>query len=371
MNNQSLISLFGDMPDPRLDRKKLHELGDIIAIAILAVICGAESWVEIEEFGEARYEWLKGFLLLPNGIPSHDTFNRVFSLIDPREFEQRFVEWVSMVSGKIQGQIAIDGKVIAGSGNRRKKKEPLWIVSAWSAELELVLAHTQVAKKSNEITAIPKVLDILAIEGCIVSIDAMGCQKEIAKRIREQKADYVLAVKGNQGNLHAEITNFFDQAERIDFEGVEHDFHKSYEESRGRKEERKLYVTEDIGWLPMREEWKGLRSLVLLISHREKEGKVREEKRYYTSSLPPKAEEHAKTVRNHWGIENKQHWILDVGFNEDKCRIRDKVAGKNFATLRRLALNLLKQEKSSGGMKRKRLRAGWDEKYLKKVIRGF
>ena len=368
MENQSLISLFGDMPDPRLDRKKLHNLVDIIAIAILAVICGAESWVDIEEFGEARYEWLKGFLELPNGIPSHDTFNRVFSLINPKEFEKRFVDWVAMISGKLQGQIVIDGKVLEGSGNRRKKKEPLWIVSAWAADLDLVLAHTQVEEKSNEITAIPKILDILSVEGCVISIDAMGCQKTIAQQIKDQEADYVLAVKGNQSNLHAEIVNFFEQAEEIDFEYVEHDFHKSYEENRGRKEERILYVTDDIDWLPMKDQWPGLKSIVYLISHREKDGKKTVEKRYYISSLSPNAQQLAKAVRNHWGIENKQHWILDVGFNEDKCRIRDKIAGKNFATLRRLALNLLKQENSKGGVKRKRLRAGWDNNYLKKVI---
>ncbi len=367
-NNRDLISLFGDMPDPRIDRKKLHQLSDIIAIAILAVICGAESWVDIEEFGESRYEWLKNFLELSNGIPSHDTFNRVFSLIDPEKFEKLFVEWVEMVSGKLKGQIAIDGKVLEGSGNRRKKKEPLCIVSAWSSELDLVLAHTQVSKKSNEITAIPKILDILSIQGCIISIDAMGCQREIVKKICDNKADYVLAVKGNQGNLHAEIINFFDQAENIDFEYIEHDRHKSYEENRGRKEERLLYVTEDIDWLPMKEKWKNLRSIAYLISQREKNGKKTIEKRYYISSLPPNAQQHVKAIRNHWGIENKQHWILDVGFNEDKCRIRDKIAGKNFATLRRLALNLLKKEDKKAGIKRKRLRAAWDENYLEKVI---
>jgi len=367
-NKQDLISLFGDMPDPRLDRKKLHQLGDIIAIAILAVICGAESWVDIEEFGESRYEWLKFFLELPNGIPSHDTFNRVFSLIDPEEFELRFVEWVEMISGKLQGQVVIDGKILEGSGNKRKKKEPLWIVSAWASELDLVLAHTQVSKKSNEITAIPRILNILSVKGCIISIDAMGCQKEITKQIREKEADYVLAVKGNQGNLHAEIINFFDQAEKINFEYIPHDCHKSYEENRGRKEERILYVTEDLDWLPTKEKWAGIKSLVYLISYREKDGKKTREKRYYISTLPANAQQHVKTIRNHWGIENKQHWILDVGFNEDKCRIRDRIAGKNFATLRRLALNLLKQEKTKAGIKRKRLRAGWDENYLTKVI---
>ena len=175
-----LLSLFGEMPDPRLDRKKLHRLTDIMAIAILSVICGAETWIDIEEFGLARHEWLSNFLELPNGIPSHDTFNRVFSLIDPKEFEKRFTSWVRGISGKLKGQIAIDGKVIRGSGNRKNQKEPLWIVSAWAADLDLVLAHTQVSEKSNEITAVPEILEILDLEGCIVSLDAMGCQKEIA-----------------------------------------------------------------------------------------------------------------------------------------------------------------------------------------------
>ena len=184
-NEFTLISLFGDMLDPRLDRKKLHQLGDILAISILAVICGAESWIDIEDFGLARYEWLQGFLALPNGIPSHDTFNRVFSLLDPEEFERRFVDWVHTISGKLEGQIAIDGKMIKGSGNRRNQQEPLWIVSAWSTDLNLVLAQTQVAKKTNEITAIPKILEMLSFSGCIVSIDAMGCQKAIAKNIQD------------------------------------------------------------------------------------------------------------------------------------------------------------------------------------------
>jgi len=356
------------MPDPRLNRKKLHQLGDIMAIAILAVICGAETWVDMEDFGVARYDWLKRFLELPNGIPSHDSFNRVFSLIDPKEFETRFVEWVEAVSGKLNGQVVIDGKMIKGSGNRRTKKEPLWIVSAWSADLDLVLVHTQVSEKSNEITAIPEILKMLSVKGCIVSIDAMGCQKEIAKQICDEGGDYVLALKGNQGNLHAEISNYFQQAEAINFEYVEHDFHKSYEENRGRKEERLLYVTGDIEWLPMREEWSNLQSIVFVLSTREVGGEKTTEKRFYISSLPPNAQQHAKAVRNHWGIENKQHWILDVGFNEDQCRTRDKTSGKNFATFRRLALNLLKQEPSKAGMKRKRLRAGWDEKYLRKVV---
>lgn len=369
MGNQcDLISLFGEIPDPRLNRKKLHELGDIMAIAILSVICGAETWVDMEDFGLARYDWLKGFLELPNGIPSHDTFNRVFSLIDPIEFETRFVEWVEAISGRLNGQVVIDGKMIKGSGNRRSKKEPLWIVSAWSADLDLVLAHTQVSEKSNEITAIPEILKMLSVKGCIVSIDAMGCQKKIAKQICDEGGDYVLALKGNQGSLHAEITNYFQQAEAINFEYVEHDFHKSYEENRGRKEERLLYVTSDIDWLPMREEWSHLQSIVCVLSIREVGGKKTTAKRFYISSLAPNAQQHAKAVRNHWGIENKQHWILDVGFNEDQCRIRDKISGKNFATLRRLALNLLKQEPSKAGMKRKRLRAGWDEKYLRKVV---
>ena len=363
-----LISLFSDLPDPRLNRKKLHQLGDIVAIAILAVICGAETWVDIEDFGMARYEWLKNFLDLPNGIPSHDTFNRVFSLINPKVFEEKFCDWIQAISGKLNGQIVIDGKMVKGSGNRKKKKEPLWIVSAWAADLDLVLAQTQVSEKSNEITAIPDILEMLSITGCIISIDAMGCQKNIAKGIKDRGGDYVLALKGNQGNLHSEIINYFDQAEAVNFEYIENDFHRSVEENRGRKEERLLFVTEEIEWLPMKEEWKDLRSIVLVVSYREENGVKTTERRYYISSLSADAQAHAKAVRNHWGIENKQHWILDVGFNEDKCRIREKVSGKNFATLRRVALNLLKQDSSKGGIKRKRLRAGWDHEFLKKVI---
>lgn len=366
--NQNLISLFGDIPDPRIDRKKLHNLKDILAIAILAVICGADSWIDIQDFGEARHLWLKQFLELPNGIPSHDTFSRVFSLLDPKELEKRFRIWVEAISGEIQGQVVIDGKMIAGSGNRRAGKEPLWIVSAWSADLDLVLAHTQVRDKSNEITAIPEILEALLLKGCIVSLDAMGCQKEIAKKIREKQADYVLAVKGNQGNLHAELENFFEQARGIGFEYLEYDEHESYEKNRGREEKRTLYVTEEIDFLPMKEQWTDLRSIICIVTNRKSGGKESIENRYYISSLRANAQEHVKAVRNHWGIENKQHWMLDVGFSEDECRIREKISGKNLATLRRLALNLLKQESTKAGMKRKRFKAALDEAYLLKVI---
>lgn len=333
MTTQDLISLFGDMPDPRLDRKKLHQLSDILSISILAVICGADTWVDIQNFGLARYEWLSGFLDLEGGIPSHDTFRRVFSLISPKEFEKRFIEWTTSISGKLSGQIAIDGKVIRGSGNRQNKKDPLCIVSAWSSELNLVLAHTQVKNKSNEITAIPEILHMLTIQNCIVSIDAMGCQKSIADEIVKNGGEYVLAVKGNQQGLHDEICNFFDQAEAIDFDGIKHDMHTSFEKNRGRKEERSLYVTGEIDWLPMKEEWEGIKSLVCLHSRRIEKEKITTEKRYYISTLHANAQELVKAVRNHWGIENKQHWILDVGFNEDQCRIREKNFGQNLATL--------------------------------------
>ena len=368
MKDQSLFSLFGDMPDPRLNRKRLHNLGDIITIAILSVICGADTWVDMEDYGEANYEWLKSFLELPNGIPSHDTFNRVFSLLSAKEFEKRFIYWVEITSERIQEHIAIDGKVLKGSGNNRKNKEPIWIVSAWAAEAELVLAHTQVSSKSNEITAVPKLLEILNLKGCIVSLDAMGCQKEIAKQLYENKADYILALKGNQGNLHSEVVNFFDQAEAIDFEYTQYDFHESCEKNRGREEKRTLYVTDEIDWLPMKNQWQGLNSIICLVSVRKENGKETTERRYYISSLQPNAQNHVKFIRNHWGIENKQHWVLDVGFSEDKSQIRNRIAGQNFATLRRLALNLLKKEESKAGMKRKRKRAGWDLKYLLKVI---
>jgi len=366
-----LVSLFGDMPDPRLDRKKLHQLRDILTIAILAVICGAETWDEIEDFGVARYEWLRAFLELPNGVPSHDTFNRVFSMIDPEEFENRFASWVSMITNKLQDHIAIDGKVLRGSGNRSKGKDPLCIVSAWAATSDLVLAHTAVESKSNEITAIPKILDLLHIEGCIISIDAMGCQRDIAQQITNAGGDYVLAVKKNQRTLYEELENFFRQAENINFEGVVHDCHKSYEENRGRKEERVLYVTEDIDWLPMKEKWSNMKSIVYLSSQREVDGKKTCEKRFYISSLPPDAQLLTKTVRNHWGIENNQHWILDVVFNEDKSRIREKTASRNLATLRRLGLNLLKRNAKKASLKRKRLLAGWDERYLIQILEGI
>jgi predicted transposase YbfD/YdcC len=351
----------------------LHELRDILVIAICGVICGADGWVGIERFGNAKLDWLKTVLDLPNGIPSHDTFGRVFARLDPDQFQRCFMSWVQAVSGITEGEVvAVDGKTLRRSKDGTLGKDAIHMVSAWASENRLTLAQRKVDDKSNEITAIPALLELLELKGCIVTTDALGCQTEIAATAIEGEGDYVLPVKNNQKTLRQDVESLFDYAHEEGFENVEHNFHKTVDGGHGRIEIRRTWTISDpefIDWLDPRDRWEGLESIGMVEGERRVDGKTEQQTRYYISSLSGKAEEFAYAVRSHWGIENCVHWVLDIAFREDESRVRKGHGAENLAILRRLALNLLRQETTATcGTKNKRLKAAWDEDHLLKVM---
>jgi predicted transposase YbfD/YdcC len=363
---------FGELTDPRIDRSRLHDLLDIVAIAICAVVAGAESWDDIEEFGNAKHAWLGTFLTLPNGIPSHDTFRRLFERLDPDEFQRCFLRWIEALHEATERQvIAIDGKSLRRSFDRAKGQSALHLVHAWATANHLLLGQVAVDEKSNEITAIPKLLKMLELTGAIVTIDAMGCQKEIARTIREQGADYLLALKGNHEHLFEQIKAFFDEACADLMKGPDIRYHREWDKGHGRTECRRCWATSDLSWLEGREEWKDLKSVVMIEAERFVGDALSVETRYYLSSLPNDAPLLNEAARSHWSVENSLHWVLDVTFHEDCSRIKKENAPENFGLLRRLALCLLKKESTSKrSIKGKRLRASWDEGYLLRVLCG-
>lgn len=368
---QTLLQHFATLTDPRIERRKLHKLIDILAIAICATICGAETWEDLELFGIAKYQWFKSFLDLEHGIPSHDTFRRVFARLDPEEFQHSFLNWVQSTFTLTDGQVvAIDGKQARGSADGAVGKAAINTVSAWASENQLVLGQVQTAETSNEITAVPELLQMLELRGCIVTLDAMGCQREIAEQIINREADYVLSVKGNQSNLEADIRDYFDWALQDKFKQTVYSQYSETDGDHGRLEVRRYYATSDIEWLRNKAAWKGVQSIAMVERERTVRGaETSRERSYYLSSLAAEAKALGKAIRRHWTVENSLHWVLDVGFGEDRSRIRKGNAPQNLATLRHIALNLLKQEKSvKVGIKSKRLKAGWDENYLLKVL---
>lgn len=382
MNNHpklTLIEHLKEITDPRVDRTRDHDLIDVLVIAICTLLCAGESFNDMEEFGLARQDWFKTFLSLRNGIPSHDTFNRVLAALDPAQFLDCFLRWTqSLRQAVAQEIVALDGKALrrAASGDQSVK----YIVSAWAETNGLVLGQLKVADKSNEITAVPELLRVLELSGCIVTLDATGCQKNIAREIIEADADYVLALKGNQETVHQEVKNFLDATvaektqprlpgARPSKAAEQIGFLETVEKDHGRLETRRYYQSNRLEWFADLPKWEGLRSVGMVEASRETGDKATVERRYYLSSLELNVEHFARAVRSHWGIENKLHWVMDVCFGEDQSRARAGYAAENLAALRRLVLNLLKKEKTKKrSIRGKMLNASWDHAYLLRLL---
>ncbi len=375
----SLVAQFESLVDPRVNRTRDHKLVDVLIIAVCTILCGGETFNDMEDFGKAKYDWFKTFLELPNGIPVHDTFNRIFAALDPREFLECFLRWTQGLRQTIAQEIvAIDGKALRRA--YEKKENLKYIVSAWAEENNLVLGQWKVSDKSNEITAVPELLRVLELSGCIVTLDAMGCQKKIAREIQEADAEYVLALKGNHETVHQEVQEFLDAAveeqktwrskgAEISQAAATLASFETVEKDHGRIETRRYYQSDEIGWFADLAAWEGLRSFGMVEAIREIKGVKTIERRYYLASLPLDVELFARAVRSHWGVENKVHWLLDVCFHEDQSRARAGYSAENLATLRRLALNMLKREKTKKrGIKGKQLNASWDHAYLLRLL---
>lgn len=361
----SFFSHFETLPDPRIERTKLHKLSDILFTTIAAVLSGCDDWNEIELYAQTKEDWLRKYLELPGGIPSHDTFNRVFSLLDPDALRGCFLSWVEEIAQRTEGEVvSIDGKRLCGSGENGKRSI-IHLVSAWSGANSLVLAQVKVDDKSNEITAIPTLLEVLEPKGCIVTIDAMGCQREIAESIIDKGADYILAVKDNQAFLHDDIKEAFSESKIFGS-------HTALSQGHGRIEKRTCRVISDTDWICRKQQWKGLKTLIEIRAERTIKAtgeKQKEEVRHYISSLTVDAASFTKLIRTHWGIENHLHWTLDVVFHEDQSQKRAGHTAENFALINRIALNLLKADtKSKISMKNKRHKAGWDNNYLMELL---
>jgi len=361
---------FGTLRDPRALHSIDHSLLDILIITICGTICGADDWEAIAEYGKSKQEWLKTFLELPNGTPSADTFSRVFARLKPSELQKCFISWMEEVHEKTEGElINIDGKTLRGAKEAGNSRSLIHMVSVWSASQHLVLGQKKVGEKSNEITAIPALLELLSLRGCLVSIDAMGCQTEIAKAIVDQGADYVLALKGNQGNLHQDVEELFTSAREQDFKDIEYQFHSMVEKGHGRIETRSYWTMGNTEYLVGAEKWANLRSIGMVESQRKINGSISIEQRYYILSLESDVHRFAEAVRSHWSIENQLHWVLDVGFAEDTSQACQGYCAENLAVVRHVGVNLLSRDKKTKvGVKNKRLKAGWDDKYLKSVL---
>ena len=366
----SIVECFASVPDPRMDRAKQHPLMDILALSLCGVICGADSFTDIEKFGHAKEDWLRTFLELPNGIPSHDTLGRVFAALNPAALAEAFRQWVASVARLTKGEVvAIDGKTLRRSFREAGSKSFVHMVSAFATSNRVVLAQVKTDEKSNEITAIPRLLELLAIKGCLVTIDAMGCQKDIAASIIDAGADYLLGVKDNQPTLKAEIAAVFEAARRNP-NGLDLDFHESRDRGHGRTEVRRCWTTGMVESLSHHRQWRNLNTIAMIEVDRTVGEHTSTEQRYFICSQVKLAADSAlDSSRRHWGIENEVHWVLDVAFREDDCRIRAGNAAENFAVMRHLSLNLLKAVKNAkGGVKSRRLQAGWDNAFLLRVL---
>ncbi len=369
--HEFLLRAFIDMPDPRVDRTKHHYLHDILVITVCSVLAGLEHWTQMQDYGKANRAWFDTFLDLPNGIPSHDTFGRVFAALDPDEFESRFQRWTRALAGGTKGKhIAVDGKTLRKSFDRASNKVAVHMVSAWVHENHAVFAQVKVDDKSNEIPAAPKLLAMLDLTDATVTFDALHCQRETAAQIVEQGGHYVMAVKENQPTLHTDVQWAFEDALANGFSG-EHDFYERVEKGHGRIETRRCWTSGNVGWLRDRHQWPGLESICLMERQRVIGNEQSLERHYYVSSHPGRcAQRSACVIRNHWRVENELHWTLDVGFHEDACRVRVANAAENLSRVRRIALMLLKQDKTCKlGVKSKRAKCGYDRAYLLRVLK--
>ena len=364
-----ISSFFSNIDDPRIERKKLHSLSDILILTICAMLSGADGYEAIEEFGQNKKQWLKEFLPLKNGIPSHDCIRYVLIKLPPDQLQTAFIAWVNAIKEKIPEVVAVDGKTAKGS--QKKGLAGLHMVSAWGASNKLVLGQEVTQEKSNEITAIPALLKLLELEGCIVTIDAMGCQLNIAEQIIKQKADYVLGLKGNQGLLHKDVKNHFKLALESAFKNIPHSYHKEVDNKHGRHECRQCWVLEAPVTLHRSEQWKGLKTIGMVQRESTTGNKTTVETRYFIGSIQADAKVFAGAVRSHWSVENNLHWCLDVTFREDDSRIRTGHAPACMSTFRHICLNLLQKETSKLSIKKKRLKSAWNDNFRFKVLFGL
>jgi predicted transposase YbfD/YdcC len=379
MPRTSIEVYFGCLPDPRVERTRAHRLTDLLTIALCAILCGANDWVAVETFGHAKEAWLRTFLALPGGIPSHDTFGRVFARLDPAALQQCFVAWVQAVVGELPAQVvAFDGKTSRGSADRSRGQAALHLVSAWATASSLVLGQEATDAKSNELTAIPHLLRLLALDGCVVTMDAMGCQRAIAAQLHEQGADYVLALKGNQPTLYATVVAAFAETRATAspaWQPREQDAAQTLDAGHGRVERRRYTVLSDpdlLACLDPTGAWPSLRSVIEVQAHRHAGARTPSERRYYLSSLPPDAVLLGQAIRAHWGVENRLHWVLDVQFREDASAVRVGDGAHTFTVLRQLALNLIRQDRTiRGSIASKRFRAALDDSYLARLLAGL
>lgn len=370
MNTTSLTEPFRDLPDPRSRHGLRYPLQSLITISISAAICGAEDWVAVAAFGEAKEAWFRTFLDLPETMPSHDTFGRLFERLDPDAFEACFRRWTTALKGELRGTVALDGKTLRRSFDRAAGKAALHMVSLWAGEHGLVFGQQAVDEKSNELTAIPRLLELLDIRGCTVTIDALGCQKDLAAAITAKGAEYVLAVKENQPTLHADVRAMFQRADERGWEGLAHDTFEELDKGHGRVEHRTTTITWDPRTLVEAGDWPAVRCLVRVERRRIMGETTTMTTHYAIASMDTRrADRVAAAIRGHWGVENQLHWTLDVAFNEDHSRLRKGHGAENMSRLRRIALNALRNDRSRKmGIKNKRLMAGWDHRYLLRLL---
>ena len=363
------LKSFADLDDPRQQAKVLYPLEEILLLCLCAVISGADCWVEVALYGQQRLAFLRRFLPFKHGVPSHDQLGIVFAKLDAKQFQHCFIAWVERFTAAVHGVVAIDGKTLRRSFDHAAGQGPIQMISAWSSGQRLVLGQRQVAGTSNEITAVPKLLELLELQGAVVTLDAMGCQRAIAAQIVSQGADYVLGLKGNQGTLHEDVALFFDE-QQGGLAGHQVTVHQTCEKDHGRLETRRVVATEQIAWLQDNHAWPGLRSIAKVESRREllAEGQVEEETRYYLSSLPGEAGQIGAAVRSHWGVENGLHWVMDMVFRDDECRIRSENAPSNFTTIKHMASNLLRRGKGKHSMRASRHIAAWNEDFFYSLL---